>query len=467
MNKVIEYFLEISKIPRKSKNEWKIREYLKVWFENKWYNTKVDTIGNLFVYIPSTNGNSNKAVILQAHMDMVCVKTQQSNHDFDFDEIKVIEQNWFLKAKDTTLGADNWIGLALCMSSIDFPSHPPLELVFTVDEEDGMSGVLGMDFSYLSGDKLINLDMEEQDFICISSAWWIWIDVTKKFIRSPIIQWNNIYKISIFGLKWWHSWVEIHKNRWNAIKIMLDFLSTSDQFIWLYNIEAGYASNVIPSKITIEISISDLDIFQKKLNSYLDEISNKIDCDWIDYKLEIIHDELWEIQDWKSIIKNLNKIQDWVYFMSEKIPDLVQTSMNLWMIFIDWNNLKLKYLLRSSDNNQLKEITEQTKQYFISNGFIVDLNRWYLWWQDDPNSHLLQVAVRSLEKVLGHKPSPIAVHAGLECWSLVAGLWGHLNAISIWPNMYDVHSVDERVEIQSVENIYLALKLILQELANW
>lgn len=466
MSQVIDYFLEISKIPRRSKNEWKIREYLKEWFHNKWYQTKEDKIGNLFVYIPSTNENSNTAVILQAHMDMVCVKTPQSNHNFDFDEIKVYEQDWFLKAKDTTLGADNWIGLALCMSSVDFPHHPPLELVFTVDEEDGMSGVLGMDFSHLSGDKLINLDMEEQDFICISSAWWIWIDVSKKFIRSPIITWNIVYRINFFGLKWGHSWVEIHKNRWNAIKILLDFLSKSEEFVWLYNIESGFASNVIPSKITVEVGISDLESFQSKFKEYLEKISLEIDCDGIDYNLEIVEDKFWDIQDWKSIIEILSKIQDWVYFMSEKIPDLVQTSMNLWMISIEWDVLKLKYLLRSSDNSQLNEITEQTKQYFLSNNFQVDLNRWYLWWQDDPNSHLLQVAVSSLEKVLGHKPRTIAVHAGLECWSLVAGLWGNLNAISIWPNMYDVHSVDERVEVQSIENIHLALKLILEELAN-
>ncbi|MEF2175982.1 MAG: beta-Ala-His dipeptidase [Candidatus Absconditabacteria bacterium] len=466
MSQVIEYFLEISKIPRNSKNEGKIREYLKKWFHKKGYKTKVDSVGNLFVYVPSTNENLNKAVILQAHMDMVCVKTPQSNHDFNFDEIKVYENEGFLRAKDTTLGSDNGIGLALCMSSVDFPNRPPLELVFTVDEEDGMSGVLGMDFSHLSGDKLINLDMEEEDFICISSAGGIGIDVSKKITRSPVISGDAVFRISVFGLKGGHSGIEIHKNRGNAIKILLDFLSNSEEFIGLYNIEAGYASNVIPSKITVEISISDLDIFQKKLNDYLEEISHKIDCDGIDYKLEIVKDQLGEIQDGKSIIETLNKIQDGVYFMSEKIPDLVQTSMNLGVISIDGNNLKMKYLLRSSDNSQLNEITEQTMQYFLSNGFHVDLNRGYLGWQDDPNSHLLQVAVRSLEKVLGHKPRTIAVHAGLECGSLVAGLGGNLNAISIGPNMYDVHSVDERVEIKSIEKIHLALKLILEELAN-
>lgn len=463
MSQTLQYFKEITKYPRASKKEEKIRKFLIEFFSSKWYEYKVDTIGNLIVYVPAKNTPSDETIILQAHMDMVCVKTPESAHDFLNDAIDFYEENGYLYARNTTLGADNGIGIALAMSAIDFDKHPKMELVFTIDEEDGMTGVEWLDFSLLSGSKILNLDSEDEDEICISSAGGIGVLWNQ---RLEYIPWNlPKYNVEIFGMKWGHSGVEIDKKRGNAIVAFLQFLSEYDDFFEVYDIFSGVAANVIPSKVKAVLGIENVIKFESELQKFRQSIKTEFDCPDISYLITQNSEESLAIKNGVEILKTLSKIQDGVYSMSEKIPGLVQTSMNLWILKIEHGILKNTYLARSSNNEELKNLFETTKQYLEKNGFEVGFDRGYPGWQDDPKSDLLQVAKNEFEKVLGKTPKVTAIHAWLECGALVSGLkksW--VNAISIGPNCDFVHSVKERVEIASVEKLERILKGILEKL---
>lgn len=463
MSQTLEYFKEITKYPRPSKKEEKIRKFLIEFFSSKWYEYTVDATGNLIVYVPAKNTTSEETIILQAHMDMVCVKTPESTHDFLRDAIDYYEKDGYLYAKDTTLWADNGIGIALAMSAIDFEKHPKMELVFTIDEEDGMTGVEGLDFSLLSWTKILNLDSEDEDEICISSAGGIGVLGSKKieYIQGKLSK----YTVEISGMKGGHSGVEIDKKRGNAIVSLLQFLSQYNENIELYDIFSGVASNVIPSKVKAVLWMENIKNFESELQNFLQTIKAEFDCPDISYLITQNNEEKLAIKNGVEIFKTLSKIQDGVYSMSEKIPGLVQTSMNLWILKIEEGILKNTYLARSSKNEELKNLFENTKDYLEKNGFEVGFDRGYPGWQDAPDSELLQIAKNEFEKVLGKTPKVTAIHAWLECGALVSGLkksW--VNAISIGPNCDFVHSIKERVEISSVEKLERILKGILEQL---
>lgn len=463
MSQTLQYFMQLSAYPRPSKKEEKIRNFLIDFFSTKWYQYKVDNTGNLVVYVPAKNSSSEKCIILQSHMDMVCVKTSDSSHDFSKDGIEMYESEWYLHAKDTSLWADNGIWIALAMMSVDLPSHPKMELVFTIDEEAWMSGVLWFDFSLLSGTQIINLDMENENEICISSAWGLGITVQKELFFQE--KKYNSYIFELFWMKWWHSWVEIHKNRGNAIKVFFHFLQ---QFSWkyeLYFVQSWYASNVIPSKIKVWIWLEDANMFQQELEKYLQNVKDTYDCPSLWYILAESDEEYKAISDIDILVKMIVGVKDWVYNMSQKIQWLVETSMNLWMISIWANKMQLQYLLRSSDVWELWKVRKDLEMYVSSYDVSLSFDRWYEGWQDDPNSELLALTKQEFFHVLWKHPEVIAIHAGLECGSFVSGLSTQkVNAVSIWPNVFDVHSVKEKVEIASIERIEKILQWILEKI---
>lgn len=460
MIQTLKYFQEITAYPRPSKQEEKIREFLIDFFSNKWFEYKVDKTGNLIVYVPAKNSDSKETVILQSHMDMVCVKTADSNHDFMTDAIQTYEKDWYMYALNTTLWADNGIWVAYAMATIDFPSHPKLELLFTIDEEAWMSGVLWLDFSLLSGTKIINIDSEDEDEICISSAGWMSFMCNKEL---NFINWKYPqYTLDLFGMKWWHSGVEIHKNRWNVTLVMLNFLAKYDKDLEICDIKAWVASNVIPSKLNCILWISDLEDFKKEFLLHLENTKSTFDCPEIDFKLTENDEKRKAIENGIEILKNLSQIKDWVYSMSEQIENLVQTSMNFWIIKVNDNNLEITYMARSSDNQDLEKNFTNTSEFLKSKWFEISASRWTPGWQDNPNSLLVQIAKEEWEKILWKTPHIRAIHAWLECWALVSWLNNpQVNAISIGPNIQFVHSTEERVELESVKKVEKILEWIL------
>lgn len=212
MSATLEYFFQISKIPRPSKKEERIREYVASWASDRGYSVRTDGIGNLAVSVPASPGREGEnAVVLQSHMDMVCVKVPGSGHDFDRDPIVPIEENGWMKASGTTLGADNGIGMALSMAACGFASRPPIELLLTVDEERGMSGALSFDPSILTGRRVVNLDSEDEGEICLSSSGGAGIVAKREFVRHAGAY--PQYALRLFGMRGGHSGVEIHENR--------------------------------------------------------------------------------------------------------------------------------------------------------------------------------------------------------------------------------------------------------------
>lgn len=464
MSKSLELFKEITQIPRPSKKEWKIREYLISWAESKGFEYKTDKIWNLVVYVLGKNCKSLECVILQSHMDMVCVKTPDSKLDFETDSLDIYEEDGFIKARDTSLGADNWIGIALAMSAVDFESHPPMELVFTVDEEQGMSGILNLDFNLLSWKKVINIDSENEDEICISSAGWARINVTKNLAR---IAWKfTQYNLIISWMKWWHSWIEIHKNHWNAIKLLIDFLYEYSFPYEIANIIWWIADNVIPSEVQMIFGTKNIEVFEDSLKKYILELKEKLDCPDITFKITKIDTILPVIEDSDFIISRIHDIKVGVIAMSKKIANLVETSINLWIINLEWNIFELTYLPRSSNMEEFDKLLIKLENHFpITDDYIFTINSKYPGWQDNPEWELIKIATEEFLKTTWKNPEIIAIHAWLECWALVAWLGEWTSAISIGPNMHDIHSTNERLEIASVEKIEKILEGILGKLS--
>ncbi|EKE26057.1 MAG: aminoacyl-histidine dipeptidase [uncultured bacterium (gcode 4)] len=463
MSKTIENFKEISKYPRQSWKEWKIRDFLVSWALSKWLEYKIDKVWNLIVYVEATADKIlSKTVILQSHMDMVCVKTENSSHDFDSDPIEIIEENWFLRAKDTSLWADNWVWIALSMSSVEFESHPPLELIFTVDEEMWMSWALWLDCNLLSWKRIINLDSENENEICISSAWWARLEISKK-LDYKVSKFPQ-YKIDIKWMKWWHSWVEIDKNHWNAVEIFMEFFKTYGFSYEIGLIKSWTASNVITSQIEAVIWIPNIDIFKSLFKTYLETVKQKYDCSDISFNILKEESNLKVIEDVDLLIESILNVKVWVYKMSNKIPDLVETSANLWILKIDDSWLRLNYSLRSSVNADLKVLIEKFKKIFEDLNYLVEIKEPYPGWQDDPEWELVTLASEEIRNVIWMKPEIIAVHAWLECWAIVAWLWIWAHAISIWANLFDIHSIKEKASVASIENMEKILENILKKI---
>ncbi|MCK9272629.1 beta-Ala-His dipeptidase [Candidatus Gracilibacteria bacterium] len=461
MSKSLDYFKQITQIPRPSKKEEKIRNFLINWAGSRGFESVVDKVGNLIIYVPGNN-KSEESVILQAHMDMVCVKTPDSFHSFESDPLDIYEEDGFLKARNTTLGADNGVGIAIAMSSVDFPSHPPLELVFTVDEEAGMSGALELDYSLLKSKKVINLDNENEQEICISSAGGIGLNFGKDLEFKNID--NPIYMFEISGMKGGHSGVDIDKNHGNAIEVFLGFLNFTDTISGIGDIFSGIASNVIPNKLDCQISLTNEAKFKSDFGAYLAHIKTKFDCPDISFNLEKISSSGVVIKNGMDLFKKIGEIKLGVYKMSEKIAGLVETSINLGIIGIEDKKLILSYLARSSINTELHNLVKQVERHFLFIGFCLNLDRGYPGWQDDPDGILVKLASEQILKITGKPAQVIAIHAGLECGAIVSGLGEDTNAISICSTMHNVHSVNERVEIASIEKMERIIEGILEGL---
>jgi dipeptidase D len=463
MSKAIENFRQISKIPRPSKKEEKIREFLVDWAIIKNMDYVIDQAWNLVIYVSWTpDKKDNAPVILQAHMDMVCVKTAESTHDFEKDPIEIIEENWIMRALDTSLWADNGVWVAIAMSMVDSESHPPLELVFTVDEEQWMSWVLNLDFNLLSAKTVINIDNENENEVCISSAGWARLEINKKLdFKNPTFK---QYSLVLSWMKWWHSWVEIDKNQGNAIIVLFNFLSQYQGRFEIVSINSGVAINVIPSTISIVIWIEDIEDFNGELTLYLKDVMKIHDCPSLKTEIAESGSNLEVIDDTLELVEVFLNIKSGVYSMSSKIPSLVQTSMNLWILKTDEGALYAAYLPRSSVNLELWELIDSTISHFTDAGYDIIKDEWYPGWQDDPDCELVNIAVSEISKQTLKTPNIIAIHAWLECGALVAWLWDWAHAIAIWPNMHDVHSTREWVEVASVEKIEKAVLWMLSKL---
>jgi dipeptidase D len=470
-NLVWQYFEQICQVPRPSKKEDKIRQFLIDTANSLGLNYKVTAIGNVIIQKPATLGmEQRKKITFQVHMDMVPAKLRTSPHNFETDSIKAYIDGDWVTADGTTLGADNGIGIAYALAVLAAKniSHGPLELLVTTDEETGMSGAFGLNTIDISGEILLNLDSEEDHEVCIGCAGGINTEISLPFNWCDYNKTNQIaYKVVLDGLYSGHSGVDIHLGRANSIKEMAGFLYTLQQQIpfALAHISGGRLRNVIPAYCEVIIVVDKAD--QEKLYSMQqDYLANLV----IDYaateknlKLSATEVELPEqvIQPKtaKDFIIALHSCFNGLLQMNWDI-NIPQTSSNLGVVKIVDRQILLTTLQRSPSSSAKRKLASTVGGVFELIGATVDYSGEYPGWLPNLSSEMLKVVETSYQKLFGHKIKIAATHGGLEC-GLILAKFPNMDAVSIGATIRDPHSVNERVSIQSVAKVWQLLKDIL------
>lgn len=473
---IFHYFNEICKVPRPSKKEEKILAYLKQFAEEHQLEYQQDKIGNLLIKKEATAGKEKlKTIILQSHVDMVCEKNREVEHDFDKDAIiPVVEGEW-LKAKGTTLGADNGIGVAtqLAILAADDIKHGPIECLFTVDEETALTGAFHLEKGFLSGDILLNLDSEDEGEIFIGCAGGI--DSVANYSYKEIDIPTNFFffKVEVKGLTGGHSGGDIHLGRGNANKILNRFLSQSLERHDLYvcEIEGGNLRNAIPREAHAICAIPNDENkhnIRAELNIYMAEIEEELGIIEPNFTMTLesvsAQPKAIDRETIANLVKSLYAVHHGVYSMSQDIPGLVETSSNLASIkMMEGNKIKVETSQRSSITSSRDDMAKTVRSALELGGAEVTHRSAYPGWKPNTHSPILEVAEASYERLFGKKAAVKAIHAGLEC-GLFLDKYPQLDMISFGPTMRGVHSPDERLHIPSVDTFWKHLLDILEHI---
>lgn len=471
---VFHYFEEISRVPRPSKKEEKIIAYLKEFGEKHKLETKVDKIGNVLISKPATAGKENlKTVILQSHVDMVCEKNSDVQHDFLTDPIDIVIDGDWMKANGTTLGADNGIGIAtqLAILAADNIEHGPVECLFTVDEETGLTGAFALEEGFLTGEILLNLDSEDEGEIFIGCAGGMDSVGEFHYKQTPVPKGYFFFKVSVSGLKGGHSGGDIHLGRGNANKILNRFLSQINKKydMYLCEIDGGNLRNAIPREAyaVCAVPYNDKESIRVDLNVFIADIEDELGSIEPDIKLEL-ESQISRImaadkETTDNLLKTLYAMHHGVYAMSHDIPGLVETSTNLASVKMkDGYVIKVETSQRSSILSARDDMANTVRAAFELGGAKVSFGHGYPGWKPNPNSEILKVAEESYKRLFGVEAQVKAIHAGLEC-GLFLDKYPYLDMISFGPTLRDVHSPDERLEIPTVDKFW---KHLLDILAN-
>ena len=459
---VWKYFHQVTQVPRPSKKEEKIIAYLESFAKEHGIDYIKDEAGNLLMNKPATLGYENRQkVIFQSHVDMVCEKNKGTEHDFDNDPIRTIVEGDWLRADGTTLGADNGIGVAaqLALLASDDIEHGPLELLFTVDEETGLTGAKAVQPGFLTGNILINLDSEDEGEIFMGCAGGKDTQAVFTYVPQPTDASKFYASIEVKGLSGGHSGGEIHKGLGNANKVLARFLYLLDkQYPWtLCSFNGGNLRNAIAREATAVIGIDpkdkeDVRIF---LNHFAANISRELH--YVDPKVEIVmqtadRPEVALCDVCKmNLVRALVAVPHGVIGMSHAIEGLVETSTNLASVKMQAGNTILVGTSQRSSIESAKEaIVNQVAATFLLAGATVSHGDGYPGWEPNPDSAILHVAKDAYCKLFNKEPKVMAIHAGLEC-GLFLEKYPQLDMISFGPTMRDVHSPSERLLIPTVQ----------------
>ena len=465
-------FADLNAVPRGSKKEEKVIQFMVDFGKKLNLETIVDSVGNVIIKKPASKGmEDRKPVVMQGHLDMVHQKNADTNFDFDSEGIKMkIEDGW-VRADGTTLGADNGLGVAAIMSVLesDDVKHPPLEALFTIDEETGMTGAKGLQAGYLDGEILLNLDTEEDDEIDIGCAGGIDITVKNVYheVNTPI---NSAgFSISVTGLNGGHSGMDIHKGLGNANKIMNRLLYESQDFIRISEINGGSLRNAIPRESFAIISVYNAkkDTFLKRINKIITEIKEELKT--IDPNLDILVTETdtpKKVMTTISQITLLNAIyaaHNGVYRMSNDMEDLVETSNNIARVVVKDEEITILCLTRSSVETSKFDLANALKATFELGGYQVTLSGSYPGWKPNVNSAILNVLTETYEQLFESKAAVVACHAGLEC-GILGTNYPDMDMISFGPTIQGAHSPDEKANIKSAQKFWKYLLKILENI---
>ena len=467
--KVFNWFYEINQIPRCSYDEKKVSDFLVDFAEARDLEVYQDELNNIIIKKPGTKGYENlDPVIIQGHMDMVCVKGQDSSHDFTKDPIEMIVEGDFLRANDTTLGADDGIAVAYGLAILDSDDlkHPPLELLVTTNEESGMDGAHGLKNDNLQGKTLLNIDSEEEGILLVSCAGGA--STITSFELEKEDRDEDGLEITISGLKGGHSGMEIVKQRANAIKLMGRILDACRKGygITLAKITGGIKHNAIPNSASASFVAPD----KKGLKRFIEEFSKELKEE---YRVEDegLTVEINEVKIEKAYTKELSDnlidyitmCPDGVQYMSKDIEGLVQTSLNNAIIGENGDVVEIITSIRSASSSSLKEILSVLEAISRRSGGVIKEKGRYPAWQYDENSKIRDKALEVYKDLFKKEAEISAIHAGLEC-GLLKEILPDTDMLSFGPNIYDVHTEKEHISISSVERVWEFLVALLENL---
>jgi len=460
---VFENFEKLTKIPRESGNEKEVSDFLVKFAKNLNLEVIQEPCNNVIIKKPATKGYENsKTVILQGHLDMVCVKIDDLDFDFEKDSIPLVVDGDYVKTKGTTLGADNGIAVAMAMTILESKEieHPNLVVLFTVSEETGMDGVLALDPKNLEGDILLNLDSEEEGSILASCAGGV-NNIIEYKIETCNKTFSDNFLLTISGLKGGHSGMEINKSRANAIKLMGRLLRGLDKKIKfeIFDISGGEKMNAIAKRSKVKISVDGNSVLEfKNLVSEFEKIfKNEFSISDPDIKISVSELEfkglVYNEKTKKSIINIINLIPFGVESMSAGIEGLVESSNNVGVLYVANGVVVIESAIRSSVKTVKEKLNEEfaiiseltgAKNYLVSD---------YPEWQFKENSPIRELMKDVYKNMYGEELKVDAIHAGLECGFLKEKL-GDIDMASLGPNLYDVHTPFEKVSISSTERVY-------------
>jgi len=468
------HFEEICKYPRASKKEEKIAEYVVSVGKRLGLQVEKDKFGNIVIRKPATPGKENlKTVVLQGHIDMVCEKNRDVEHDFDKDPIyPYIDGDW-VKAKGTTLGADNGIGVACALAVLEANDveHGPLECLFTLDEETGLTGASSLKKNWLKADILINMDSEDLGTIFIGCSGGKNTAATFKAKLEKAPRNYSSFELKVAGLKGGHSGLEIHVGRGNAVKIL-------NRAIWSYSqennirlaeINGGNKHNAIPREAFAVVLVPKND--EKKLKKFVTKYNETVKAEYISVEPDLlvsvekhaVPEKVMDEKTQKHLLNALYAIPHGVIKMSNDIPGLVETSTNLAVVETKGKNINIVTSQRSPVASQNVDITNMVSSVLKLAGAEITYGDGYPGWAPDIHSDILKVFKSTFTKMYGKEPEVTAIHAGLEC-GIIKEKYPDMDMISFGPTMRDVHSPDEKLQISTVPEFYNQLKTVLQNI---
>ena len=468
---VFHSFDEVCQVPRPSKKEEKIRAYLLDFAKKHNLEAKTDEAGNVLIKKAASAGMENlKTVILQSHIDMVCEKNKDTEHNFETDPIQTYIDGEWLRAKGTTLGADNGIGVAteLAVLASDDIKHGPIECLFTVDEETGLTGAFALKEGFMNGDILLNLDSEDDGELFIGCAGGANTTAIYPFPTEKAPQGWFFFRVSVKGLTGGHSGDDISKNRANANKLLNRFLvQTMQKYgMRLADIEGGNLHNAIPREAhaLCAVPMEYKEAVRVDLNIFISEIENEYSATEpnlsMDLESEAPVEYVMEQKAMERFLLSIYAVHHGVYAMSQDIPGLVETSSNLASIKVCDGTIKVVTSQRSSILSSRKDMSQMVSAAFILGGATVTTGEGYPGWKPNPSSEILKIAVESYKRLFGVEPKVKAIHAGLEC-GLFLQKYPSLDMVSFGPTLRGVHSPDERMLIPTVEKFWNHLLDIL------
>lgn len=469
--KVFYYFEELCKIPHGSYNTKQISDYCMAFAAEHGLEAVQDEAHNVVIRKPGTAGYEDaEPVILQGHLDMVCEKTPDSNHDFLKDGLELEVKDGFVSAKDTSLGGDDGIAVAMVLAILDSKElpHPPIEAVFTTEEEVSMEGAGKLDLSQLKGHRLINIDSEDEGILTVGCAGGYRFDT--RIPAEHIAAAGAVLSVHIHGLLGGHSGVQIHLQRGNAHVLMGRLLNHLREHMELNLVDicGGSKSNVIASTATARFAVAPekkeacIRMIQEQAQIWKNEIGSDDPGLTVDIE-ESSAEEMLTKESTDHVISYLTAMPNGVICFERAIPGQVETSLNAGVIVTEKDQIVITHLIRSSMESKKAELKERLRTIAaLAGGTGTDRDE-YPAWAYRKDSALRDTMVSVFERLYGKTPEVVTVHAGLEC-GLFLGKRPDLDCVSFGPDVTDVHSTDEKLSVASVERTYDYLLEILKEL---